>query len=71
MLYKKITKLITRSLFQDMVNFLNILLSNNGMSRYLSPSAIILGAPKPDYYNLRITFGAYSQVYIGTTNSNK
>ena len=53
-----------------MVTFLNMLPSNNGISSDLSPASIILGYPNPDYNNLRITFGVYSQVYIGPTNIN-
>ena len=45
--------------------------SKNGISSDLSPAAIILGSPNPDYNKLKITFGAYAQVYIGTTNSTK
>ena len=33
--------------------------------------AIILGSPNTDYNKLRIKFGAYAQVYIGTNNSTK
>ena len=43
----------------------------NGISSDLSPAAIILVSPNPDYNKLKITFGAYAQVYIGTTNSTK
>ena len=43
----------------------------NGISSDLAPASIILGSPNPDYKKLRITFGAYSQVYIGTTKSTK
>ena len=32
---------------------------------------IISGSPNPYYNKLRIKFGAYSQVYIGTANSKK
>jgi hypothetical protein len=37
----------------------------------MSPSAIVLGSPKPDYNKLKITFGAYAQVYESTTNTTK
>ena len=67
----KITKSMTRSMVQDMITFLNILPSKNGIPSNLSPSDIILGSPNPDYNKLRITFVAYAQVYIGTTNSTK
>ena len=43
----------------------------NGISSNLRPETIILGSPNPDDNKLRIIFGAYVQVYIGTTNSTK
>ena len=52
-------------------NFLKMFQSKNGISSDLIPEAIILGSPNPDYNKLTITFGAYAQVYIGTTNSTK
>ena len=54
-----------------MITYLNMLPSKNGISRDLGPAAITLGSPNPYYNKLRITFGAYAQVYIGTTNSKK
>ena len=54
-----------------MVTCLNMFPSKNGISSDLIPAAIILGSPNPDYNNLKITFGAYKKVYIGTTNSTK
>ena len=69
--YKKFTKLITRSLVQDMITCLNMFPSKNGITSNIIPSAIILGSPNPDYNKLEIKFGLYAQVYIGTTNSTK
>ena len=54
-----------------MITCLNMLPSKNGISSDLSPASIILGSPNPDYNKLRITFGAYAQVYICTTNIKK
>ena len=54
---KKFTKLMTRSLVQDMVTFLNRLPSKNGISRDLRPSVIILGSPNPDYSKLKSHLG--------------
>ena len=68
---KKSTKLMTRSLVQDMITCLSMFPSKNGISSNLSPSAIILGSPNTDHNNLKTTLGAYSQVYIGNTNSIK
>ena len=52
-----------------MVNCLNILPSKNVISNYLSPAAIILGSPNPDYNKLIIMLGSYTQVHIVTTNN--
>ena len=56
------------SLVQDMITCLNMFPSKNVISSNLRPSAIILGSPNLDYNKLKITFGAYAQFYIGTTN---
>ena len=69
--YKKFTKLMTRCLVQDMITCLNMFPYQNGISSYLSPSAIILGSPNLYYNILGIIFGAYAQVCIVTTNSTK
>ena len=45
-----------------MVTCLNMFPFKNGISNDLSSAAIILGSPNPDYKNIIITFGAYSQV---------
>ena len=56
---------------QDMITSLDMFSSKNGISSNLIPEAIILGSPNPDYNKLKIKFGAYVQVYIGTTSSTK
>ena len=68
---QKITKLMTRSLVQDMITCLNIFSSKNGISSNLSPSSSILGSSNPGYNKMRITFGACAQVYIRTNKSTK
>ena len=52
-----------------MVSFINNLPHKQGVSRTLSPSAIVRG--KTDCNSLHATFGAYSEVHIGTTNSTE
>ena len=54
-----------------MITCLNMFPYKNGVSSNLVPAAIILGLSNLYYNNMKITFGAYSQVYIGTTNSKK
>ena len=69
--YKKLTKLMTKLLVQDMITCLNMFPSKNGISNDLSLAAIILGSANPYYPNIRIPFGAYAQLYLGTTNNTK
>ena len=69
--YKKFAKLMTRSLVQDMITCLNMFPYQNWISSDLSPEAIIIGSPYIYYNKLRITFGAYAQVYLVITNSSK
>ena len=54
-----------------MFTCLNIFPSKNGISSDLLSEAIILGSPNPDYNKLKITFGSYAQVYIGTKKITK
>ena len=54
-----------------MITCLNFFPYKNGISINLSPVTIIVGSPNTDYNKLKITFGEYAQVYIGTTNSKK
>ena len=54
-----------------MITFLNVFPYQNGISSDLIPVAIILGSRNSYYNKLRIPFRAYTQFYIGTTNSNK
>ena len=54
-----------------MITCFNMFLSKNGISSNLIPASIIIGSQNPYYNKLKITFGAYAQVYIGTTNSIK
>ena len=69
--YKKFTKIMTRSLVQEIITCLNMFPSKNRISRNLSPADITLGYPNQDYNKLKITFVAYAQVYIETNNSAK
>ena len=62
---------MTRFLVQDMIAFLSMFPYKNVISSDLRPEVIVLGPLNPDYNKLKITFGAYIQVYIGTTNSPK
>ena len=58
-------------LVQDIITCLNILPPHISILSDLNPAAIIIGSPNLDYIKLKITFGAYEQVYIGTTSNKK
>lgn len=49
---------------------LNAFPNKEGILKILSPAAIVLGNLKPNCIRLKITFGAYCKVYVGTTNTN-
>jgi hypothetical protein len=69
--YKKITRLMTWSIVESSFTKLNVFPAKEGALKTMSPSDIVLGSPKPDYNKLKITFGAYAQVYESTTNTTK
>jgi hypothetical protein len=69
--YKRIPKIMTQSIVESSVTWLNAFPAKEGASKTLSPSAIILGTPKPDHSKLKITFGAYAQAYESTTNTTQ
>jgi hypothetical protein len=62
---------MTQSIVESSVTWLNAFPAEEGESKTMSPSAIVLGSPKPDYNKLRIAFGAYAQVYESTANTTK
>ena len=53
----------------DMISCLNNLPHKEGISRTLSPAMIVLGQNKVDCQRLKVAFGAYCEVYVGTTNT--
>ena len=54
-----------------MITCLNNFPNKQGISRTLSPSAIILGKPKTNYNTLTISSGAYAEVFESTDNTMK
>ena len=69
--FKRITKLLLSSIIEEIILCLNDFPGKNGVSKTLSPSAIILGRPKRDCSNLTITPGAYAEIKEQTTNTMK
>jgi len=56
---------------KDILSCLNNLPNKQGISRTLSPSAIVLGIGKTECGSLHTTFGAYCEVHCGTTNGSE
>ncbi len=52
----------------DIISVLNDFSTKNGISREISPAAIVLGRQKLNCSNRKLSFGAYCEVYVGTTN---
>ena len=69
--FKRITKPLQSSLIEEIILCLNDFLGKNGVSKTMSPAAIILGRPKRDCSLLTITPGAYAEIKESTTNSMK
>ena len=53
------------------IHCLNNFPARTGISQDLSPAAIVLGTPHFDCNMLKLSFGAYAQVYDSTDNSPK
>jgi hypothetical protein len=69
--YKRITKLLLSSLVEYVIECLNDFPGKNGVSKTLSPAAIILGRGKRNCANLTIVPGAYAEIKEPTTNNMK
>ena len=69
--YQSYPKLMTTSLVEYVIFWLNAFPSKTGASNTISPAAIVTGAPKPDFNLKYIPFGAYAIVYAGTNNNMK
>ena len=60
---------MTTELIYNITMWLNAFPNKNGVSRKISPDGIILGKPKVDFNCIKLSFGAYAQVYENTTNT--
>ena len=69
--YKRYTKLMTVSLIESVIYWLNHFPSKNGVSQSLSPANIVIDRPKPNFNHKKITFGSYAMVYTRTTSTMK
>jgi len=69
--YKRAPKLMVDENLFEINGWLNAYPYKHGISNTYSPSAIIQGKGPIDVSTLRVTFGAYCEVYGGTDNTNK
>ena len=63
--------IMTKSLVQGRVRWLNSFSPTNGISDTISPATIVLGKPKPDSSKPKICFGAYALAYTKTKKDMK
>jgi hypothetical protein len=56
---------------KDKVHWLNAFIPKGYIHPTMGPAGMILGAEHPNYRNLRVSFGAYCQVFDETTNDMK
>ena len=68
--FKYYPTLLLEGCVYNAVRLLNILPSKNGISESLSPTTLVTGKPPPKYNDLvKLSFGDYAQVYVGTKNN--
>ena len=60
--------IMTKSLVQGLVSWLNSFSPTNGISDTISPATIVLGKPKPDLSKPNIFFVIYALAYTKTKN---
>ena len=66
--YKVHTRTMTKGLIEHVRRWANAFPSSAGITGNYSPSNIIDGSQNPDCNRKRIVYGAYAQVYTGTSN---
>ena len=62
---------MTKDVIQYAIYWLNTIPSDNGVYDTLIPSEILQELPNPNYDNITIHFGSYSQVHTGNNKNNK
>ena len=68
-LYKRLPKLMIKHAVLDATKWLTSFSTKNTIPGGLSPANIVLGSPKIDCKTLKLLFGTYVQLHIGTTNT--
>ena len=69
--YRRVPNIMIQHLMERVIHFLIAFPTSTGISQERSPANLILGRPNLDYNNLTLAYGAYCQVYIGTTNTQR
>ena len=62
---------MTEETILGVTKMLNAFPNMEGISSDLSPDAIVLGTPKLDYNNIKLSFGSYVNLHDGTDNTMK
>ncbi len=68
--YKKYPKIMVDHNLQEKIFWGNAFAPQDYISG-ISPAGLVLGHPKVNYKHIRITFGAFAEVYDGTDNTQK
>ena len=68
--YKKYPKIMIDHNLQEKIFWGNAFAPQDYISG-MSPAGLVLGHPKVNYKHIRITFGAFAEVYDGTDNTQK
>ncbi len=67
--YRWMPKLMTQAMLHTVIYWLNSFLSTDGISKTMSPAAIVKGRGTPDFKHKRISFGAYALAYHQSSNT--
>jgi len=68
--FKHLPKLMVWEIVFNSAKALNQFPAQNGISDTLSPLTILTGCPNPDYNNLKLEFGSYTQVFEDNNPTN-
>ena len=66
--YNYYTRLMTNSMIEDVIFWLNAFPFKSGISQTMGPATIVLGAPAPDVSKKRAPFGTYVMGFTKTRN---
>lgn len=67
--YQKLPKTLVKGLANYAMQCHNLYPDDDGVSPDMSPETILRGTPRPDFKSISLEFGAYVQIYDGTSNN--